>query len=231
MKRHSSILVLGLCAVLIGCGKGSSNSSTSSSSALIDFHGQWSFIATTNSTYYVEMNLSQTGNDVSAGAQDVALFGVSSVGSGCGGTAVFSGTENGGGQILFSLVESGPVGTGTTSGTLSVLDPSDTRLDGPLSSPSSTPCGIGSMGGTGNGSVQITGVRIGPFAGTFSGTLNGNPTTLTIVEGAGNTVTISGQTNMSPVSLSGNVIGASFDAKGTVSGSPAEYIGLAKTTS
>ena len=229
-----------LVCVAAGCGGGASTSPAPitpiPTSTNASMSGQWQIVAHSNvnpaSSLLVEANFSQTGTTVAADTSSVVLID--------GAPGAFTGLagecDNGalgddsvqatisGQMVSFTLTEAGSLGTGTSTGTATI---SGSQLaGGTYQTPAA--CGFAADSGT------LTGTTIAPFSGTFAGQLlnfNGGTDAVSVtLSQSGYTLNAVGTDAGTPITLTGKVIGATFNVSGMVQGQSREYVGVYDTT-
>ncbi len=237
--------LVAVCFVLDGCGGGSnSNPSPSGGFTPVNIQGQYQVIGHSsvnpNLAILVEANFTQTGTDVFAGQPSVILIqgaqssaGItpSAIGGECDNGVVgddsIQGTFSSSTQLAFALTEAGSLGTGTTTGTITISSDGTQIITGMYTSAAA--CGFVADSGT------ITGAVIKPFSGSYAGMLaNTFGTTdaviLTVSQNSFN-LTVSGTDNGTQFTLTGTAVGATFEVSGTIAGQAVEYVGLYDPTS
>lgn len=228
---------------LSGCGGGGSASSNNPSSppppVPANVQGQWDSVAHSSVSptgyVFVETNLTQTGTDVFAGqsstflvqgVQDpnnsnlIDLIGLGGeCDNGALGDTSLQGTISNQTSFSFTLTDAGTLGTSTTTGTATISQSGSQLSGGNYSTPAA--CGLGADSGT------ITGTHIQPFSGSYAGMLYGGTDAVIVSLSQTNyTLSVSGTDNGAQFTLSGGVVGATFDEKGTVSGQAVEFVGI-----
>jgi len=196
---RKSIVIL--CFLLAGCssggggsnlGSGSGSGSGGGSGNILPQAGQWEFVALEGptTTYYVEANLTVSGQSVSADSHHVASISVEGLQLGGPGGGAISANASGttiSGTYKYLGGSCGFTGTVTSTTTMSgTWDPSCSAL--------------GQFGGT------FTAQAIQPVSGTFTGVLNAGTNTATQF-----TLTLQQDVN-------GNLTGSGQLADGTVLG-------------
>ena len=172
----------------------------------------------TQPAFLVEMNIFQSGTQISASAQQVALFQTkltgsasgqpTGIGTQCDGNASVEGVL-GASSNTFDLKDNGPAGQGDFSGEITFQNlnemgqPGISQTDGNFSISGS--CSVGNSG-------SFNGFLLKPFSGTYAGMLNSRPVILTMNQGANYSFSASGTDNASAITLSGQVIGGAFFA-------------------
>jgi len=238
MCRFSLVVMVPLCAFLIGCGGGSSSPGGGGFTPA-NVQGQYESVAQSNSSptsiALIEANFIQTGTDVFAGKQSVVLIlgtqgstGITLTGlggecdSGVLGDDSVQGTFSSATQLAFTLTEAGSLGTGTTTGNVVAASDGSKITSGTYNTPAA--CGFQADSGT------LTGTKIQPFSGSYAGMLaNSSGTTdavIVTVSQSGLNLTVSGTDNGTSFSLTGSVVGATFDVSGTISGQTATFVGI-----
>lgn len=202
--------------------------------------GQYEIIATSTASplnvALIEVNFTPTGDKISAGKTDVlviqgtptanSVITLNSLGAACDngapGKDAVQGTFSTATQLSFILTETGTLGTGTSTGNAAVSPDGSQISTGTYSSPAQ--CGFAADNGT------LTGISIKPFSASYAGQVSdasGTQHSVIIVlsQNASNltvTGTDNGTTNFT---LTGTVIGATFDISGSIAETPVRYIG------
>jgi hypothetical protein len=233
-------LLVMLCAIAVGCGGGASTSSVPTpitpppTSSTATLSGQWEIVAHSNvnpaSSILVEANFSQSGSNVVADKANVVLIeGAPGAFTGLSGecdngtlgddtvTASISGQT-----VTYTLTEAGALGTGTSTGSATISADGTQITSGTYQTPAA--CGFSADSGS------LTGTAIQPLSGTFAGQLvnfvgTADAVVLTVSQ-SGYTLNAVGTDAGAPISLTGKVIGATFDVKGIVQGQSREYVGV-----
>jgi len=218
-----------ICAALAfcGCSGGSSNSGGSGGGTQTPaaVAGKWDIISVSTqnpgASYpyaAIEANLSQTDTTVSAGAAATQVlpfyvqggtFGVASENA-CGGTSETVSASVSGNNFTFTLTETGPNGTYNITGTATVSS-DGTTMTGNYSAAAA--CGFSSDAGT------FTGSLISSVSGTYSvndGT--GTNNTITVTEDGSHNLTVTGSSQGSSFTLTGEAIGGLMVLSGNVPG-------------
>ena len=172
--------------VASGCGGGGSSGTPPGSIAPpVGVAGQWQLVAQSSASptrfLLVEANLTQTGTDLFAGKQAVVLIqGVQDASNpaeidpmGLGGqcdsgmlfNASIQATISNAIQLAFTFMDAGSMGTAVISGAATFKSDGSGIMAGTYTAPGA--CGFMADSGT------LTGVAIRPFAGMYSGMLNG----------------------------------------------------------
>jgi hypothetical protein len=233
--------VVSVCFVLVACGGGSSSTPTppGPSFTASNVQGQYEVLAqssvTPGAVLLVEANFTQTGNDAFAGKPSVVLIqgtqdstGITptSLGGECdnnvtGGDSI-QGTFSSATQFSYELTQSGDLGTGTTSGSVTFSADGSRIITGTYTTPAA--CGFSADSGT------LTGAFVKPFSGSYAGMLdNGqgtNDAVIVTVSQNAYSITVSGTDNGTPFTLNGSAVGATFDVTGTVAGQAVQYVGV-----
>jgi hypothetical protein len=200
--------------------------------------GQYEIVAASNVTpggvALIELNFTQTGVQVFAGSSSVlviqgtqqpsSVFTPNSLGAECdngiAGNDSVQGTFSSATQLSYTLTETGVLGTGTSSGNVTVSPDGQQITSGTYTVPAQ--CGFGADNGT------LTGAAFKPFSGRYAGTLStasGTHTEIVIVTQNALNLTVSGTDNGTAFTLTGTVTGATFDVSGSIAGTPVRYIG------
>jgi hypothetical protein len=237
-QLNLAVLVITAAVALAACSSGTSGGQSVAIPNAADMAGAWEFqapsTANPGNVAVIETNLYVTN----AGALDSGTFvildtqqqgsqlEIEGVGGECDPSTVFAPSSQSyitlaehSGAIEFTLEESGVNGTLNATGTVTF---SGNSANGTYSIPAG--CGYAADSGT------VTGVKINPFSGTYSGTLNGDAVTVTLSvqdNGSGGlSVTGTGTDNGTPLTLSGPQAGGVFVVNVEESGTSTTFGGI-----
>jgi hypothetical protein len=203
-----------------GSGSGGGGNPTPAGPATMS--GTWEIVASSTanpgSSYPftgIEANLNQTGTSVSSTSRGTVVLpfanlnpGVGIAEDACGNNvATIEGSITG--QVLtFTVTETGEANTLVISGT-GTISSTGNSITGNYSTPGG--CGFGSDSGT------FSGVAVPSLSGTYQATFNdGTSLTLQVVEDAQQNLTVSGTSQATPFTLTGNVVGGALVIQGDV---------------
>lgn len=237
-------LVFGLS--LVGCsGQGNSSNGGNNSSQFtpVNIQGQYESevvsSANPSSVVLVETNFTQSGTSVSASAQNVVLIAgtlsngvitLNNLGGECDngqtGDDSVEGTFSSATQASMSLTEAGPLGTGTSTASVTFSSNGTQITSGTYTAPAA--CGFPADSGT------VTGTQIQPFSGSYAGMLEnssgGTDAVIVSVSQSGLNLTVTGTDNGTQFTLTGTVIGATFNVSGTIAGQSVQDVGVYDVT-
>jgi hypothetical protein len=229
------------CSLLIGCGGASSTTATPTDAGFsaANIQGQYQVIAKSSmnpgGVLFVEANFTQTGSDAFAGQPSVILIQGTQNSAGITLTGLGGECDNGvtGGdsiqatfysstKLSFNLTESGVLGSGSTTGTVTFSPDGSQIVAGTYMTPAA--CGFVADSGT------LTGTVIHPFSGSYAGMLaNVQGTTdaviVTVSQNAFD-LSVSGTDNGTQFLLKGSTVGATFNVSGTIAGQAVQYVGV-----
>lgn len=227
-------LILALALLIAGCGAPAVTQQTTTppnppppsppSFTPIPVAGQWMIIVIplglSNQEYsLVELNLSQSGTQIFASTQQVAVFLDQATGTylghpialetalcgpGGGGDS-FEGGFTGASQASFTFYDP----FATISGQFTF---DQNNVDFPGTTVVSANFSVNGPCFSDKTSGGLYGVLIKPFSGTYAGMLNSQPVILTMIQGANYSFSANGTDNAAAITLSGQVIGGAFFA-------------------
>jgi hypothetical protein len=225
--RSRLLLSAFLALLLFGCGGNSSGGGNQPppppTPAVVA--GQWEFVAVSTlnpgATYpdtLVEANLSQTDTTVSAGTAATSLvpfysnqggYGVElPVQNVCGGAGETISATVSGQNFSFTLIEAGPSGTYTVTGTATV-NSNGQVMTGTYTSAAA--CGFPNDAG------NLTGTLIASISGTYLITFSdGSTSNATVTEDANHNVTVSGIAQGQAYALTGEAVGGGVMVSGDI---------------
>lgn len=220
MKNLCAILVTLLLLVAVGCG-GNTSASNSTASTSASVQGSWEFTFTStalpNSENFLDANLSQNGNTISAANSQLVLF------------SVFNSAVQVGGNCGSNLSVGGSLSGNSIQGTFTEGN-TNFGFNGTLSSDGKTITGtyIGTSASCSDNG-NFTAHRTSPLNLTASGTLlfedsTTNGISVNMTEDSSEHVTISGNVSgpdVGTINLTGVAVGNVGIVNGTVGGQPA----------
>jgi hypothetical protein len=228
---------------LAACGGGGSSVATTPPPPAytpVPITGQWEFEGSdaAGNVVVIESNLafSSTDDFFAASGNTVTIDGTStnniieleSLGLACDngetGFDSVNGTFTSATGAGFTLLDQGPAGTFSTTGTLT-FNAVGTTASGTYSNPAA--CGVATDSGT------VAGVQINPFNGEYAGMLNDGADSVIVTVTENSTtysLMVGGTDNGAPLNLTGMAIGGSFQASGTDAGQPLTVVGVYDST-
>lgn len=247
-------ITAGLAAVafsllLAGCGGGSGGSSDGggSSTAVPNaaaIVGPWQIQATSTTNQgaavLIEANLSETGSGTLTASGFVVIsatisgnqLNITGAGDECqqAGTEIESSgsisVEEASGETQFTLTETGQNGSVTATGTITFSSDGKSIVSGSYSLPAG--CGFPADAGTLAGSQVV--VPSGTYSGMLSSSNGTSTVILTLTAGQNYQITGTGTVDGTPISLTATVLGSSFNATVTESGTTTTFYALYDAT-
>ena len=228
--------VLALVFVLVSCGSNRSSTPPSSFTP-VNAAGQWEIQGqdSTGNVTVVETNFANnSGNSIFASAANVIVVEGTAEGSsialnnlglscdaGQSGFDSLDATFTSATEANFTVSDQGPSGSYQVTGTINFNTAATSVTSGTYSAPAA--CGFTADSGS------ISGVKIQPFNGTYSGMLNNGADSIivTVTEDASNySFTASGTDNGAPLNVTGSAYGGAWQASGTDAGQSISVVGV-----